>query len=500
MIMVLRLKYQRGNTMIKVNDETEKAYKSDGIHKTLTIKFPELGITINNTNIVKGSFKLSEGIQSGSDLECVGCISSSLQLKIYGLTDSVIKGTKIEAYIKANNTEEIPLFKGIVDSSKKEANRKFKTIKAYDYLYTLSDRDITDWYNGRSPMSITNLLITLLNYVGLAYEPSSVSKLVNGHHTAIFSSKRRVKDLSALKLLKNICQINGCFGRINRYGKFEILYLTINPFFNPSKLYPSKLVYPSINGIYPGENDGSQTEANILNFYEKIEYEDFVVRPIDKVVFRESLNDEYLMTYGDGDNKYIVQGNLFVYDMDSSTMQNMAQNLYNAIHGLYYTPFTSTNNGLPYMECGDSVVYTDITYNSIQSNSNKIQFYIFERTLSGDQFLRDSYQADGDEYQREFVTDISNSLEEIRNEAEHSYDYSGDIADLDSRLTDLENAEPVKPGQDHVWLISKEFLPPGWEFTDTVYFIGGTPGTNTGTGSGTGTGTGTGTGSGGTAK
>lgn len=471
--------------MLKVDDKTEKAYKSDGVHKTLHVYFPDLNITVSNDQIVKGSFKLSEGIQSGPDIECVGCIASSMQIKIYGLTDSIIKGSKVEVSIKTNETSYIPLFNGIVDSSKKEANRKFKTIIAYDYLYTLSDKDVTDWYNSRSSMTIKELTYQLLGHVGLNYDIESIETMVNGDVTAIFAKKRKAKDLSALKLLKNICQINGCFGRINRNGVFVVLYLKINPYYKPEDLIPSIYTFPDLHGIYPSYNDGSQTESNILNFYEKVEYEDYVVRPIDKVIFRESLNDEYLATYGDGDNKYIVQGNIFVYDMDSNTMNSMAEKLYNAIHGLYYTPFTASNNGLPFMECGDSVVYTDITYNNIQSDSNKIQFYIFKRTLSGEQFLRDSYEAEGDEYQKEFVTDISNSLEEIRNEVDHDYDYSGDIEDLDSRVTELENA---KPGQDHVWVISKEFLPPGWEFTDVVYFVGGTPGTNTGTGSGTGSG------------
>ena len=41
-------------------------------------------------------------------------------------------------------------------------------------------------------------------------------------------------------------------------------------------------------------------------------------------------------------------------------------------------------------------------------------FYIFKRTLSGIQALKDVYSVQGEEYQTEFVTDVSTQVEQIK--------------------------------------------------------------------------------------
>lgn len=464
--------------MINVSSETQNAFKSDNCPKEFVISFPTLNVTISGNNIVENSLKISESIQSGDSLECVGCIASSMQVKVYGLTDQVIKDTKVVVSVKVKKTNEtIKLFTGYVDSAKKEVNRKFKTIKAYDYLYTLNERDITDWYNGLGSRTLSNLMREVCDYVSLPYDRTTFDSMVNGSVATLTTgdTNRKVRDLTALKLLKSICQINGCFGQINREGKFIVKYLKTISAEDKSKdfylAYPNDDIYPSSTKMYPG----FLFKDNYITSTEKVEYEDFDVKPIERVVFRENLNDDYLGSYGSGTNKYIIQGNMFAYDRSTETLNNLAKKIYDAICNISYTPFTSKHNCLPYLECGDNVTYTDITYNPEQNPNNHVTFYIFERDMSGDVFMRDTYESQGDQYQKEFVTDVSTSLEELRNEtADSNYNYDSDISDLDGRVTTLENAEPVVVPE-HIWLVSKDYLPPNWAFTDNVYFIGGKP-------------------------
>ena len=78
---------------MNVSDATKNEYRSSSVHKNLTIKFPELGLTIDNTKIYQESMKLKESILEKNNIEFVGCIASSFSVQIQGLKEDV-KGKK----------------------------------------------------------------------------------------------------------------------------------------------------------------------------------------------------------------------------------------------------------------------------------------------------------------------------------------------------------------------------------------------------------------------
>lgn len=82
---------------------------------------------------------------------------------------------------------------------------------------------------------------------------------------------------------------------------------------------------------------------------------------------------------------------------------------------------------MPYLECGvDAVSYVMIDYDKLESrkksrssHSEEIpykeqSFYILNRELSGIQALKDSYSAQGEEYQTEFITDLQTQIDIIK--------------------------------------------------------------------------------------
>lgn len=209
--------------MIQVSDATRRAYMTDGTHKDLIIVIPSQNLTITNERILQGSFSLDESVLTNHSLEFVGCISSKMEVTIENIYPNIKwKGLYIEVYIdiepskidEGAQTDRIPLFKGYINSSTKESNRRHRKIEAYDVLYKLSEKDVTDWYNNGPQMNLTNLLASLCDYCGLQYVIPS--PLINGSVTAFRGTYKRVNNLSALDLLKQIMQFNGCFGRINR--------------------------------------------------------------------------------------------------------------------------------------------------------------------------------------------------------------------------------------------------------------------------------------------
>ena len=261
----------------------------------------------------------------------------------------------------------------------------------------------------------------------------------------------------ALDLLKNICQINACFGYITNEGLFSWKYLGGSSYDSLGNLYPSEYIYPS-DKIWPGrdKDHADQRAENYLGWYMDIEYEDFIVQPIQQVMIRDTSNDENPGKSGSGKNKYIIQGNILVYGQDTSIKNQMAANIYDRLNSIGYVPFNANNQGLPYMECGDEISYIDLTANP--DTGTKIDFFIFNRTFKGCQYLTDNYSAEGDEYQDEFVTD-GGGANDIVNEVEDKVD------DLADEVENLKDTNLYK-------IISVDAIPENPE-TNTLYVIRG---------------------------
>lgn len=358
--------------MLNVTDEIKQLYKRDGIHKEMRIYFPELDLTFTNTHIVDDTFELTESLQSAGNLEFIGCIATNMSVELANVKVDV-KGKRVEVYISIDGNDEIPLFHGIVDSAKKQFYKNHKKIVAYDILYTLSQTDITAWYNERVSTTVADMFDDLMDFLQIEVEPIV---WINGHLPAYGGIEKPVDSLSALSLIKSICQINVAFGRINRYGRFEAIYLNVDD------------------------------SAFDIECYKNMDHEDYVVKPIDNVIIRNSSSDD--TSYGEGDNKYIIQNNMFTSDWNTIQLTEAVYNIYTAISNVMYIPFEAETYGLPYIECGDQVVFEDLDLTDL--TAVKKVFYVFTRTLSGINGMHDEYSAEGDEGYSEFSSSVSSDV------------------------------------------------------------------------------------------
>ena len=444
---------------MNISDATKNEYRNSSVHKNLTVKFPELGITIQNDRIYQESMKLKESILEKNNIEFVGCIASSFSVQIQSLKED-IKGKKIEVSITTDNTvdEPIPLFHGIVDSAVLQDNRLSKNITAYDILYTKGNTEVSSWYNSLSfPITIKNFRDSLFRYLGITQEETY---LVNDDIS--ISKQYDPKSLKALNVIKAICQINGVFGIINRDGLFE--YRTTQ-----SGLYPSANLYPS-DDLFP--YSGEETElteeeaAEAIAYYKKIRYEEFKVKPVDKITIRQNENDAGV-TYGSGTNNYIIQGNMFTYGLSNDTLLQIAQNIYPYVEGYSYYPFQSSNYGLPYVECGVDILSYKVR-NLDTGKEEKKYYNVFSRELSGVQALNDSYTAKGEEYQSEFITDLQTSIDLIK---QNDQQYQQTFNDFDSRISALEQGGGGGGGT--INIISVSSIPTTMD-ENTIYLVQGT--------------------------
>src|SRR5699024_1292068 len=137
--------------------------------------------------------------------------------------------------------------------------------------------------------------------------------------------------LQGLEVLKAICEINGCFGQIDRYGKLKYKYL------QQTGLYPSETLYPD-KELYPSEAGGDGNPIEVVPIYKQpMEYEEYLVRGIDGLTIRQEEGD-IGASVGYGENPYIIEGNFLIYGKDASELSSIANTIYTAISGRTYRP------------------------------------------------------------------------------------------------------------------------------------------------------------------
>ena len=369
--------------MISVNETTKNAYRADSSTKDIRLYFPDLDLEIETDQIDSESMNLSESVSEDESIEFVGCISSQFKITVHGISEN-LKGEYIEAYIVVGETEEISLFHGIVDDVSISADKSHKELKCYDELKTKGNKDIAEWYKALTfPITIKQFRDSLFTYVGITQEATILP-----NDDIVIDKQYSPNTMKAADVIKAICQINGVFGIINRFNVFE---------------------YRNV----PKSENASVNEE--IQYQKGLEYQEYIVNPVDKLTIRQNEQDEGV-SYGDGDNNYIIQNNFFTLNLSEETLLQIAENIYPNIEGFYYVPFESDNNGFPWIECCDCVTYKAYDYdNSTPGNPiyKTLRFFILTRTLSGIQNLRDSYSAEGDEFQRVFITDLQTQVETI---------------------------------------------------------------------------------------
>ncbi|MDE7323152.1 MAG: hypothetical protein K2N73_10600 [Lachnospiraceae bacterium] len=420
---------------MEVSEAVKNAYLSIGKTKYIDLYFPELDLSIlgGTGRMYSDSMYLSEKLVSSNSIEFVGCISSMFKIQVNNLKED-IKGKKITATIHTEGAESelITLFNGIVDSAMKQSNKRIKEIVAYDELYTKGSTDISAWYKSLTfPITLKVLRDSLFAYIGIEQV-----EIVLPNDNIEIKKQYNPSSLQALPVIKAICQINGVFGIINRNNKFEyrILGAIDSSLYTP--FYPGKDVFPGISKSALGLDNIQETG---FSFYKDVDYEEYVVKPVDKITIRQSEDNEGV-TYGTGTNNYIIQGSMFTYGLSKDVLLQIAENIYPNVQGFSYRPFKSVNNGLPYLECGlDAVSYKMIDWENTESSNDIVyegkSFYILNRELTGIQSLTDSYSAQGEEYQTEFVTDLQTQIDTLKKSVKQEVeDYTYPKEEIDNMI------------------------------------------------------------------
>lgn len=452
--------------MIRIPETLKAALLADGSHKNLAINIG--GKKCTNSDIVYESLELTQSIMNSDSFEFVGCIASCLKFKLHNAPASKNFDITVTMTVDDFGTV-IPIFTGVVDSIEAETDSTLSTVTAYDRFYSASLLDFTAYYNSLQPTTVGIMLRGVLDLVHIPYEFEEDFFLDT--ITAFAGSKRKARGLTGLDIIKQCCQLYGAFGFIDATGKFRLKKLMYSA--GENSKFPAIDIFPS-ESIYPNHVSSAMPSASTeVPFYEYCHYKKQTVKEIGKVVIRDKQDEQDPVTYGDGGNKYVVQGNIFVYDQTREVKQSIAGHLYANVAGISFTPFSAKNNGMPWIEPGDELVYTDIN-----DTTKKIFFFMFARKMSGIQYLTDEFEADGNEYTNLFISDLQAQIDELRNDMATKSEVDEKDEQVKQEINDRIDEE-IEDIDDHFEELEDHMLkatahpdaPPGETEPNHIYFV-----------------------------
>lgn len=386
--------------MIKISEELKKLYIEDSTPIELEVRFKDNAFpTIKGFDVLSEQMTLHESICEEEQLKFGGCNASSFELTVFNM-NSGIKGYEIEPVLITNKTK-IPLGVFYVETIEKYAGKDYKKLTAYDKMRYF-DVDVKDWYDNLTfPISVKNFRDSLCNYVGVEQNEAALI----ADNIMLTKELDSSNGINGLSLMKQICEISGVFGRMDRYGKLDYLSL------ESSMLLPADDLFPA-NDLYPSAGSGSSENSfNIPTslMYEHPLVEDFFTSNIDGVIIVDSDGAQVLTEYNQ--NPYYVQDNFVIIGQTHETITALANALLSKISSISYRPINSSKiKGQAYVECGDFI--------SGEVNGYGFEAYVFQRDLTGIKALRDAYICKGKEMLENDMNGVTAQLQRLNKTTE----------------------------------------------------------------------------------
>ena len=227
-------------------------------------------------------------------------------------------------------------------------------VTAYDTMSKL-DADFSGWLHANQaqfPKTIWQLVQLACQRAGVTLASSSLP--INGSYSvqAFYAD-----DLTCRQIISWAAEAAGCYAHMNADGKLQ--FLTYTDKRSTAKITP----------------DGA---SNSTAYYaDSLSYEDYTVKAIEKVQIRQSDSDVGVI-YPDSTtatNTYAVQGNLLLTTGTEANLKTVAQNLYNVLKSVTYTPCKVSVPSGSGLTCGKIVHVKD-------ARGREFDTYLMSATIS----------------------------------------------------------------------------------------------------------------------
>ena len=252
---------------------------------------------------------------------------------------SIAAGDEITVYkVQGDTRKKVGLFT-LEEPTRPTANR-YKIV-AYDRVSWL-DKDLTDWLLSLEgwPYTVENFSDMVCHECGLQIVPVSI---LNGSYPI---QRFAGNGITGRKLLQWVAQISATFCRATTDGYIEFAWYK-----------------QSTATIAP-----SGTFSTTLS--------DYQTATIDRVQIRLSEDDIGVIFPDVAGVTYPITGNYLLTTTDPAALDSVAQNIYNAISGITYTPGTVTMLHNPDIRAGDIITVQDL-------NGKTATMYVMTKTTKG---------------------------------------------------------------------------------------------------------------------
>ena len=227
-------------------------------------------------------------------------------------------------------------------------------VTAYDTMSKL-DADFSGWLRANRaqfPKTIWQLVQLACQRAGVTL--AGISLPINGSHSvqAFYAD-----NLTCRQIISWAAEAAGCYAHMNADGKLQ--FLTYTDKRSTAKITP--------DGV-----------SNSTAYYaDSLSYEDYTVKAIEKVQIRQSDSDVGVI-YPDSTtatNTYAVQGNLLLTTGTEANLKTVAQNLYNVLKSVTYTPCKVAVPSGSGLACGQIVHVKD-------ARGREFDTYLMSATIS----------------------------------------------------------------------------------------------------------------------
>lgn len=389
-----------------INSSLKEKYWDSSTDKQMVISVVGTNQKIDNSMLEIGTFALEESLCSESELKFGACEANCVKFTARNTAGNIIgKTISIEETIDGDSENSMPYGVFKVASDVPTADRTKRQITAYDAMYDIINTDVKSWYAGLSfPMTLKQFRDSFFAHLGIAQVETSlvndsmtVNKTIVATQTDDSSAVTEESAISGKTVVTAICEINGCFGNINREGKFEYVFLKAIT----SALYPAEDLFPSDN-LFPSDANTESMTGHYITF----DYEDFQSKAITQLEIKTS-EDNAGAIVGTAGNNYSITGNFLVSDKTGAELEQIANNLLPIMAQAAYTPIKScTCVGNPCLTLGEPIRFN--------TTREIVETYLLQRTLTGVQSKRDSISAQGTQTHSAKVNSIRYTIESVQ--------------------------------------------------------------------------------------
>ena len=302
------------------------------------------------------SLTLHTAVNAGQEFTIGSAFSDYIEAEIWadpGGSLQITAGDALTYYRQddAGNRTKVGVFYAEKPTRTKRNSYK---VTAYDTMSKL-DADFSGWLRANQaqfPKTIWQLVQLACQRAGVTL--AGISLPINGSHSvqAFYAD-----NLTCRQIISWAAEAAGCYAHMNADGKLQ--FLTYTDKRSTAKITP--------DGV-----------SNSTAYYaDSLSYEDYTVKAIEKVQIRQSDSDVGVI-YPDSTtatNTYAVQGNLLLTTGTEANLKTVAQNLYNVLKSVTYTPCKVAVPSGSGLACGQIVHVKD-------ARGREFDTYLMSATIS----------------------------------------------------------------------------------------------------------------------